>query len=67
MELPSLRQARTGPSQAEVRLLRDEANRLTRARGRGRLSTGEYLHQQDFDGRAERTVRSVGKRPRLDD
>ena len=67
MELPSLRQARTGPSATEIERLRVAANRATMARGRGRLSSGQYLHQQNIDGRAERVARGLGKRPRLDE
>ena len=66
-ELHSLRQTHSGPSVTEVERLKEAANRATRARGRGRLSTGQYLHQQDIDGRAERVVRATGKRARLDD
>jgi hypothetical protein len=67
VELPSLRQASTGPSAVEVERLREAANRATASRGRGRLSSGQYLHQQNIDGRAERTVRGTGKRARLDE
>ena len=67
VELPSLRQVRTGPSAQDLERLREAANRATVSRGRGRLSTGQFMHQQDIDGRAFRAVSSTGKRARLDE
>ena len=67
VELPSLRQVRSGPSAERVEWLKAAANEATSSRGRGRLSSGQYLHQQDIDGRAQRVARAAGKRARLDE
>ena len=67
VELPSLRQVRSGPSALEIGRLKEAANAATSSRGRGRLSTGQYLHQQDIDGRAQRVASKGGKRARLDE
>ena len=64
-DLPSLRQCWPGPSHDELDRLRQIANKATAARGRGRLCTGQYMHQSDIDGRAARVGMHLGKRPRL--
>ena len=67
VELPSLRQVRSGPSAQTVQQLKEAADAATSSRGRGRLSSGQYLHQHHIDGRAQRVAHAAGKRARLDE
>ena len=66
-DLPTARQVSRGPPLEELNELRLLANEATLARGRGRLCTGQFVHQHDIDGRAARVGALVGKRPRLQD
>ena len=63
--LPSMRQVFRGPTRAVVEELRVLANEATLSRQRGRSTTGQFVHQQDIDGRAARVGDAVGMRPRL--
>ena len=60
----SLRQVHHRIPDKELDRLWEMADKTTLARGRGRLSTGEYTHQSDIHGRAERVARGMGKRAR---
>ena len=62
----SLRQVQNPVSEKTLERLCRLADQCTLARGRGRLaSTGEYTHQHDIHGRAERVARGMGKRARM--
>ena len=62
---PSLKECFKGPSAEELDYLKQRANEATLARGRGRLTSGQFVHQSDIDGRAARVGQQLGKRPRL--
>ena len=60
----TLKQVLTAPSRRELEEARKKADDLTQSRGRGRLSTGAYVHHADIDGRAARVTQHMGKRAR---
>ena len=64
MDPMSLKQVWAPVPPEELEELRKRADDLTQTRGRGRLSTGQYTHQKDTDGRASRVTHQMGKRAR---
>ena len=62
-----LRRVASAPYQDDIERLRAVADQATQARGRGRLSSGQYTHQAGISGRASRVLESIGKRPRMDE
>ena len=62
----SLRQVQSLVSEQTLERLCRLADQCALARGRGRVaSTGEYTHQHDIHGRAERVGRGMGTRARM--
>ena len=53
--------------QGDIERLRALADEATQARGRGRLSSGQYTHQAGISGRASRVLENIGRRPRMDE